>query len=179
MAGRIPQSFIDDLIDRVDIIDVVGSRLEIKKAGKNHVACCPFHQEKSPSFTVAQDKQFYYCFGCGATGNVLKFVMEFEHLDFLPAVELLAQHAGVAIPAVEAPNRQEDRNRQEIYSILSNCDKFFRCQLRRHEISREAINYMKGRGITVEGAWFLSGDKRTTSAAANFFAEHAVFLLKS
>ena len=152
MAGRIPQSFIDDLIDRVDIIDVVGSRLEIKKAGKNHVACCPFHQEKSPSFTVAQDKQFYYCFGCGATGNVLKFVMEFDHLDFLPAVELLAQHAGVAIPAVEAPNRQEDRNRQEIYSILSNCDKFFRCQLRRHEISREAINYMKGRGITGEVA---------------------------
>ena len=69
MAGLIPQSFIDDLLDRTDIVEIVGSRVEIKKAGKNHKACCPFHEEKSPSFTVAQDKQFYYCFGCGAGGN--------------------------------------------------------------------------------------------------------------
>ena len=152
MAGRIPQSFIEDLIDRVDIIDLVSSRLEIKKAGKNHVACCPFHQEKSPSFTIAQDKQFYYCFGCGATGNVLKFVMEFDHLDFLPAVEVLAKHAGVTIPELDTPNRKEDRSKREIYSILSDCDRFFRQQLRKHEISRDAINYMKSRGITGEVA---------------------------
>ena len=148
MAGRIPQSFIEDLIDRVDILDFISSRLEIKKAGKNHVACCPFHQEKSPSFTVAQDKQFYYCFGCGATGNVLKFIMEFDHLDFLPALELLAQQAGIAIPQIDEPNRQEDRSKREIYSILSDCDRFFRQRLRQHEISKDAINYMKGRGIS-------------------------------
>ena len=148
MAGRIPQSFIEDLIDRVDILDFISSRLEIKKAGKNHVACCPFHQEKSPSFTVAQDKQFYYCFGCGATGNVLKFIMEFDHLDFLPALELLAQHAGIAIPQIDDPNRQEDRSKREIYSILNDCDRFFRRRLRQHEISKDAINYMKGRGIS-------------------------------
>ena len=82
MAGRIPQSFIEDLIDRVDILDFISSRLEIKKAGKNHVACCPFHQEKSPSFTVAQDKQFYYCFGCGAGGNALGFIMDTDELLF-------------------------------------------------------------------------------------------------
>ena len=152
MAGRIPQSFIEDLIDRVDIIDLVSSRLEIKKAGKNHVACCPFHQEKSPSFTIAQDKQFYYCFGCGATGNALKFVMEFDHLDFLPAVEVLAKHVGVTIPELDTPNRKEDRSKREIYSILSDCDRFFRHQLRKHEISRDAINYMKSRGITGEVA---------------------------
>ena len=69
MAGRIPQTFIDDLLDRIDIVDVVNDRVQLKKAGKNYKACCPFHEEKSPSFTVAQDKQFYYCFGCGAGGN--------------------------------------------------------------------------------------------------------------
>ena len=94
MAGRIPQTFIDDLLDRVDIVDVVNGRVRLKKAGKNYKACCPFHEEKSPSFTVAQDKQFYYCFGCGAGGNALGFVMEFDRLDFLPAVEMLARNAG-------------------------------------------------------------------------------------
>ena len=85
MAGLIPQTFIDDLLDRVDIVDVVNSRVQLKKAGKNYKACCPFHEEKSPSFTVAQDKQFFYCFGCGAGGNALGFVMEFDRVDFLPA----------------------------------------------------------------------------------------------
>ena len=92
MAGRIPQTFIDDLLDRIDIVDVVNGRVQLKKAGKNYKACCPFHDEKSPSFTVAQDKQFYYCFGCGAGGNALGFVMEFDRLDFLPAVEMLARN---------------------------------------------------------------------------------------
>jgi len=103
MAGLIPQTFIDDLLDRVDIVDVVNSRVQLKKAGKNYKACCPFHEEKSPSFTVAQDKQFYYCFGCGAGGNALGFVMEFDRLDFLPAVEMLAKNAGMEIPREAAP----------------------------------------------------------------------------
>ena len=89
MAGRIPQSFIDDLLARVDVVDVVDSRVKLKKTGKNYSACCPFHNEKSPSFTVSPDKQFYYCFGCGATGSALKFVMEYDGLSFPDAVEKL------------------------------------------------------------------------------------------
>ena len=84
---------------------MVNSRVQLKKAGKNYKACCPFHEEKSPSFTVAQDKQFYYCFGCGAGGNALGFVMEFDRLDFLPAVEMLAKNAGLEIPREAAPDR--------------------------------------------------------------------------
>lgn len=82
MAGLIPQSFIDDLLNRTDIVDVVSSRVQLKKTGKNLSACCPFHKEKSPSFTVSPDKQFYYCFGCGAGGNALGFVMDHDNLDF-------------------------------------------------------------------------------------------------
>ena len=82
MAGLIPQSFIDDLINRLDIVDVVSSRVQLKKAGKNLTACCPFHKEKTPSFSVSPDKQFYYCFGCGAGGNALGFIMDHDNLDF-------------------------------------------------------------------------------------------------
>jgi DNA primase len=82
MAGLIPQSFIDDLLNRTDIVDVVSSRLQMKKAGKNYTACCPFHKEKTPSFSVSPDKQFYYCFGCGAGGNALGFIMDHDNLDF-------------------------------------------------------------------------------------------------
>jgi DNA primase len=94
MAGLIPQSFIDDLLNRSDIVDVVGSRIQLKKAGKNYSALCPFHKEKSPSFSVSPDKQFYYCFGCGAGGNALGFVMDHDQLDFPQAVEELAKRAG-------------------------------------------------------------------------------------
>ena len=113
MAGLIPQSFIDDLLDRTDIVEIVGSRVEIKKAGKNHKACCPFHEEKSPSFTVAQDKQFYYCFGCGAGGNALSFIMEFDRVDFLPAVETLARHLGCLLYTSPSPR---DRTRSRMPS---------------------------------------------------------------
>lgn len=90
MAGLIPQSFIDDLLNRTDIVDVVSSRIQLKKSGKNYSACCPFHKEKTPSFTVSPDKQFYYCFGCGAGGNALGFVMDHDQLEFPQAIEELA-----------------------------------------------------------------------------------------
>ena len=91
MAGLIPQSFIDDLLNRTDIVDVVSSRIQLKKTGKNYSACCPFHKEKTPSFSVSPDKQFYYCFGCGAGGNALGFIMDHDNLDFPQAVEELAK----------------------------------------------------------------------------------------
>ena len=78
MAGLIPQSFIDEVLDRTDIVDIISSRVQLKKAGKNYSACCPFHEEKTPSFTVTQEKQFYHCFGCGASGNAIGFLMEYE-----------------------------------------------------------------------------------------------------
>ena len=98
MAGRIPQHFIDELVARTDIIEVIGSRVQLKNAGREYKACCPFHDEKTPSFTVSADKQFYHCFGCGAHGTVLGFVMEYDHLGFVEAVEDLAARAGLEVP---------------------------------------------------------------------------------
>ena len=148
MAGLIPQSFIDDLLDRVDIVDVVNSRVQLKKAGKNYKACCPFHEEKTPSFTVAQDKQFYYCFGCGAGGNALGFIMDFDRIDFLPAVEILAKNAGMEIPREAAPDRAVTKQKDNLYSILSESDRYFRQQLRAHQAASNAVDYLKARGLS-------------------------------
>ncbi|MDG1311123.1 MAG: DNA primase [Porticoccaceae bacterium] len=148
MAGLIPQTFIDDLLDRVDIVDVVNNRVQLKKAGKNYKACCPFHEEKSPSFTVAQDKQFYYCFGCGAGGNALSFVMEFDRVDFLPAVEMLAKNVGLEIPREAAPDRAVSKRKDNLYSILTESDRFFRQQLRSHQGAATAVGYLKDRGLS-------------------------------
>ena len=98
MSGRIPQHFIDELVARADIIEVIGSRVPLKKGGKEYKACCPFHDEKSPSFTVVPDKQFYHCFGCGAHGTALGFLMEYDHLGFVEAVEELAARVGLEVP---------------------------------------------------------------------------------
>ena len=87
MAGLIPQSFIDELLDRTDIVELINTRVLLKQPGKNYSACCPFHEEKSPSFTVTQEKQFYHCFGCVASGNAIGFLMEYERLDFVESIE--------------------------------------------------------------------------------------------
>ena len=102
MAGRIPQSFINDLLSRIDIVDVVDSRLTLRKTGRNFQALCPFHDEKTASFSVNPEKQFYYCFGCDATGTALTFLMEYDQLDFVAAVEALASIAGVEVPRERA-----------------------------------------------------------------------------
>ena len=147
MAGLIPQTFIDDLLDRVDIVDVISSRVQLKKTGKNLKGCCPFHEEKTPSFTVAQDKQFYYCFGCGAGGNALSFVMEFDRLDFLPAVELLAKNVGLEIPREASPNPGVKKHKDSLYSVVEEADRFYRQQLRTPQAAT-AVNYLKSRGLT-------------------------------
>ena len=98
MAGRIPREFIDELLNRVDIVEVIDARVPLKKAGKDYKACCPFHDEKTPSFTVSQTKQFYHCFGCGKNGSAIGFLMEYEHLSFPEAVTDLAQRAGLTVP---------------------------------------------------------------------------------
>ena len=98
MAGLIPQSFIDDLVNRADIVEIINAHVSLKKAGREYTACCPFHDEKSPSFTVSPQKQFYHCFGCGAHGTVLGFMMNYERLEFVDAIEELASRYGLEVP---------------------------------------------------------------------------------
>ena len=100
----IPQSFIQDLLNRVDIVDVVERYVPLKKAGANYVACCPFHGEKTPSFTVSQTKQFYHCFGCGANGNAISFLMEYQGMGYVDAVKDLAEDVGMKLPDFEPRN---------------------------------------------------------------------------
>ena len=152
MAGLIPQSFIDDLLNRTDIVDVVSSRVQMKKAGKNYAACCPFHKEKTPSFSVSPDKQFYYCFGCGAGGNALGFIMDHDNLDFPQAVEELAKAAGMEIPREESgrPHKPRQPTDSPLYPLLTAAADFYRQALKTHPARKAAVDYLKGRGLTGE-----------------------------
>ena len=152
MAGLIPQSFIDDLLNRTDIVDVVSSRVQMKKAGKNYTACCPFHKEKTPSFSVSPDKQFYYCFGCGAGGNALGFIMDHDNLDFPQAVEELAKAAGMEIPREESGRAHKPRQPTDspLYPLLTAAADFYRQALKSHPQRKAAVDYLKGRGLTGE-----------------------------
>jgi DNA primase len=149
MAGLIPQGFIDDMLDRVDIVDVVDSRVKLKKTGKNYSACCPFHDEKTPSFTVSPEKQFFYCFGCGASGNALGFIMDYERLSFPEAVESLARVTGLEVPREVQSEAQAKREQEKrsIYTLLEKADEFYQQQLRHHPSKHLAVNYLKNRGL--------------------------------
>lgn len=149
MAGRIPQQFIDELLDRADIVDVIDSRVSLKKSGRNFMACCPFHDEKTPSFSVQPEKQFYYCFGCGASGNALGFLMEYERLDFRVAIEQLASKYGLQIPEESREDEQEGRRKRDLYASMEQADSFYREQLRIHPAGKTAVNYLKQRGLSV------------------------------
>lgn len=154
MAGLIPKDFIQDLVARADIHSVVDVRVRLKKAGRNYQACCPFHSEKSPSFTVAPDKQFYHCFGCGAHGNAIDFIMEYDGLEFPDAVEVLAAELGLEVPR-ERGSGQSRRDRAEIeddYNVMEQVARFYMQQLRSHEKSPQVIDYLKNRGLTGETA---------------------------
>ena len=150
MPGRIPQSFIDDLLDRADIVDVIDRRVKLKKSGKNYMACCPFHKEKTPSFSVNPEKQFFYCFGCGAGGNALGFLMDYENLEFPAAVETLADSVGMAVPREEVDNRraEEERGQRSLYPLMTEVANFYQQQLRTHPEKERAVDYLKGRGLT-------------------------------
>ncbi len=153
MSGRIPQRFIDDLLDRVDIVDVVGARLDLRKTGKNHSARCPFHDEKTPSFSVSPDKQFFYCFGCGAGGNALGFVMDYDRIDFPRAVENLASLVGMEVPTEGTRDDEQANRRRSLYAALETADRFYRAQLREQTPDRktnEAIEYLRNRGMSGE-----------------------------
>lgn len=151
MAGLIPQSFIDDLLSRVDIVEVIDKRVKLRKTGKNYSACCPFHQEKTPSFSVEPEKQFYYCFGCGAGGNALGFVMDFDHKEFPEAVEALASDLGLSVPRESGSGSQRKGERGEhekLLSALTQASLFYQKQLRQHPSRERAVSYLKSRGLT-------------------------------
>lgn len=151
MAGLIPQSFIDDLLHRTDIVEVIDKRVPLKKRGNNYTACCPFHNEKTPSFSVNQDRQFYYCFGCGAGGNAIGFVMNFEQSEFPQALETLARDAGLEVPREESKAQQRKSSENaEIIEVLELSSKFYQFQLRQHSDKDEAISYLKDRGVSGE-----------------------------
>lgn len=158
MAGLIPQHFIDDLLARTNIVDVVDSRVKLKKAGKNYHACCPFHNEKTPSFTVAGDKQFYYCFGCGAKGNAVGFVMEYDNVDFPTAVESLAGALGIEVPKEElSPHQQEQvQQRTSLYELMEAASRFYQQQLRFHPERQPSVDYLKNRGLSGKAAKFFN-----------------------
>ena len=152
MAGRIPQAFLDDLLDRVDIVEVIDRRVKLRKSGKNYSARCPFHEEKTPSFSVNPDKQFYYCFGCGAGGNALGFLMDYENLDFPRAVDALASSAGLEVP--REPGRSggdsaaAEQSNKALYATLEQTAAYYRQQLRQHPQANRAVAYLKQRGLT-------------------------------
>jgi DNA primase len=147
----IPDSFKQDLLNRVDIVDVVSRYVQLKKGGANHQGLCPFHTEKSPSFTVSQAKQFYHCFGCGAHGNAIGFLMAYGSMGYVDAVKDLAASAGMTVP--EAPRTPQEVQRREretdLYAVMEKAMEFFRAQLKE---SPKAVSYLKGRGLTGEVA---------------------------
>lgn len=147
MAGQIPRAFIDDLLARTDIVELIDHRVPLKKAGKNYVACCPFHSEKSPSFTVSQDKQFYHCFGCGAHGNAISFMMAFEQLEFVEAIEELARQHHLEVPREGGNQKSYPQGSADDFSQMEKAASIYRQQLQQSEIAQA---YVQKRGLSSE-----------------------------
>ena len=143
MPELIPQDFIDDLVQRIDVVEVIGNRIEIKKAGKEYKGLCPFHTEKTPSFTVSQDKGFYHCFGCGAHGTALGFLIDFDRLTFIEAIEELAKIAGITIPKTKQ-DRSNSLKNKNLQNLLLELTSHYITNLSK---SKKAIKYLKTRGI--------------------------------
>ncbi len=158
VSGSIPRSFIESLLSRADIVQVIQNRVPLKKTGGSYKACCPFHDEKTPSFNVNQTKQFYHCFGCGVSGDVLKFLMDYEGLSFVEAVEALAYQLGMEVPRERlSPEKQQaqqhqQKKKRDLFDVMYRAAKFYRHQLRDHSASEEARDYLKARGLSAEVA---------------------------
>ncbi len=147
MAGRIPQSFVDDLLARVDIVELINEYVPLKRAGQDYQARCPFHDEKSPSFTVSPRKQFYHCFGCGAHGTALGFLMQHGRMEFPEAVRALAERVGVPVPEEGGGTRSADAAAATLYGTLDRARQFFQRQLREHPQAQRAREYLRERGL--------------------------------
>ena len=150
MSGRIPRNFIDDLLNRVDIVEVIDSRVPLKKKGREYWACCPFHGEKTASFSVSASKQFYHCFGCQKSGNAVGFLMDYDHMEFVEAIESLAQSLGIEVPYEKgsAPARPAE-GLEAMYQAMEQSAQYFEAQLKQ---TPAAIEYLKNRGISGQTA---------------------------
>jgi DNA primase len=147
MAGMIPQDFIDRLLTRVDVVDIINARVPLKKKGREYTACCPFHNEKTPSFTVSTSKQFYHCFGCGAHGSAISFLMEYDHMDFVEAVETLASQLGLDVPQKGGNQAPKKHISKDLYALMQDASQYYQQQL---NISAVAKNYLQERGLSDE-----------------------------
>jgi DNA primase len=145
MAGKIPQPFIDQVLNQTDIVDLINGYIDLKNKGKEYTACCPFHGEKTPSFTVSPEKQFYHCFGCGAHGTAINFLMMHEGLQFIEAIEVLANRLGLEVTTENGGTHQNDHHK--LYLALEEANKYYQQQLRANQ---NAIAYLKSRGISGE-----------------------------
>jgi DNA primase len=153
MTGQIPQSFIENLLARTDIVELISGRVTLRRAGANYVARCPFHTEKTPSFSVSPSKQFYHCFGCGASGDAIRFLTEFEGLHFVEAVESLASRAGLSVPVENSSGEFNTKTSYTaVYAILSEAEAFYQKCLAQHREATKVHNYLKGRGLTGRSA---------------------------
>jgi DNA primase len=146
-VGRIPKNFIDELIARADIVEIIGARVQLKKAGREYKACCPFHNEKTPSFWVSPDKQFYHCFGCGKHGTALGFLMDHDHLSFPEAVEELAARLGLEVPQEAGSESAARRADEPLYELMARVAAHYAQALSRDERARA---YLAGRGLSAE-----------------------------
>ncbi len=149
-SGMIPRDFIDDLLTRVDIIDVINARVPLKKKGREYTACCPFHNEKTPSFTVSPNKQFYHCFGCGVHGSAISFLMEYEHLEFVESIETLADSLGISVPREKGgntPSKEQQKRVKDLFTLMEEANDFYQVQLK---ASKPAIDYLQGRELSGE-----------------------------
>ncbi len=145
MNSRIPQAFIDRVLERTDLVDLIDQRVKLKHSGRNYTACCPFHQERTPSFTVSREKQFYYCFGCSASGNAISFLMEYEHQSFIEALRQLASPLGMELPRAE---EVVSDTTTPLYTAIAAACQFYRQQLRQHPQRQRAVDYLQQRGLS-------------------------------
>lgn len=150
MAGKIPKSFIDELINRTDLVDLIDARVPLKRTGIHYTARCPFHNEKTPSFSVNREKQFYHCFGCGANGNAISFLMDYERQSFVEAIETLAEMAGLSVPREMADTHAPTDSYQDIYALQQQAADFYARQLKENPDAHHAIDYLKQRGVSGE-----------------------------
>lgn len=151
MAGQIPRQFIDELLARTDIVELIDKRVPLKKAGsRNYTACCPFHNEKSPSFTVSPDKQFYHCFGCGAHGNAISFMMEFEQLEFVEAIEELAKDLHLEVPREKGQFNNRPQAQADDYTLMQQAASYYQQQLQQHPKAAEVQAYLTKRGLSAQ-----------------------------
>ncbi|MBU1558324.1 MAG: DNA primase, partial [Gammaproteobacteria bacterium] len=144
MSPRLPQSFIDEVLSRVDILSIIESRVPLKKSGANYSACCPFHQEKTPSFMVSPSKQIFHCFGCGKGGTAISFLMEYEHLNFMEVIELLAAQTGLELPKEHVGYKKTDEQ-QQLYQLMRQAAAYF---YKQRGQSETVMRYIKQRGLT-------------------------------